>query len=538
MLIEKLLIKNYKFFSDIEVELNSDLNVFVGDNDTGKSTLMEALSIVTTGKINGNYLEKLLNLDHFNSQVRNQYVEQIREGKDSKLPIIVFEVYCKNDSLFSVYKGTNNTLGIDTPGIHLEVKFDNQYADDYKELVRNSLINDIPIEYYNVDAYYFSGTPIDYRKSPFYVAFVDTTKNNYNKVIDNFINENIAEYLTPKDRADLSFEFRNYRSQFSESELVKKLNKTLESDINLLKNRNINIDMREENRDSWKSQMAIKLDNLPFESLGLGTRNTVKIELALRAQNKLTNILMIEEPENNLSYSNMNILIDKIYSSKDKQVFISTHSSFVSNKIGLDKITVLHNRNAMRLNNLPKDTMRYFMKLPGYDTLRLVLARKVILVEGPSDELIVQRAYKDCHGKLPIQDGVDVITVDSLAFKRYLDVAVLIKKHTVVITDNDGNIQKNIFEKYSDYHKYPFIEFTYENDESRKTLEPSIAYINNSSDDYETFASVITRKSGVNPQPIDEILAYMSDNKTEWSLRVFESDLNIKYPEYIINAIK
>jgi predicted ATP-dependent endonuclease of OLD family len=32
-------------------------------------------------------------------------------------------------------------------------------------------------------------------------------------------------------------------------------------------------------------------------------------------------------------------------------------------------------------------------KLPGYDTLRLILCNKAILVEGPSDELIVQKAY-------------------------------------------------------------------------------------------------------------------------------------------------
>ena len=42
----------------------------------------------------------------------------------------------------------------------------------------------------------------------------------------------------------------------------------------------------------------------------------------------------------------------------------------------------------------------------------LVLAKRVILVEGPSDELVVQRAYRDAHnGRLPIQDGVDVMSM-------------------------------------------------------------------------------------------------------------------------------
>lgn len=48
----------------------------------------------------------------------------------------------------------------------------------------------------------------------------------------------------------------------------------------------------------------------------------------------------------------------------------------------------------------------------------------------------------DEYGKLPIEDGIDVIVVDSLAFKRYCDIAVLLKKKMVIVTDNDGNIQK------------------------------------------------------------------------------------------------
>src|ERR1700677_1154493 len=60
------------------------------------------------------------------------------------------------------------------------------------------------------------------------------------------------------------------------------------------------------------------------------------------------------------------------------------------------------------------------MRLPGHDTLRMILARRAILVEGPSDELIVQAAYVKHHGKMPLDDGVDVISVNSLAFPRLL----------------------------------------------------------------------------------------------------------------------
>ena len=63
----------------------------------------------------------------------------------------------------------------------------------------------------------------------------------------------------------------------------------------------------------------------------------------------------------------------------------------------------------MTMKDLSQDTRDYFMKLPGYDTLRLIMSKRTILVEGPSDELIVQKAYKAQHGRLPLEDGVDVI---------------------------------------------------------------------------------------------------------------------------------
>ena len=83
------------------------------------------------------------------------------------------------------------------------------------------------------------------------------------------------------------------------------------------------------------------------------------------------------------------------------------------------------------------DTYNYFLKLPGYNTLRVILAHKAILVEGPADELILQRAYIDCYGKQPIENGVDVIAVDGLAFQRYCELASLVHKSITIVTDND-----------------------------------------------------------------------------------------------------
>jgi predicted ATP-dependent endonuclease of OLD family len=99
-------------------------------------------------------------------------------------------------------------------------------------------------------------------------------------------------------------------------------------------------------------------------------------------------------------------------------VLVTTHSSFVLNKLGLDRLVLLTPETTVRLTELPDETLEYFKKLSGYDTLRVVLAKRIILVEGPSDELIVQRAFSDKHGKLPLEADVDVIIVRALPRHR------------------------------------------------------------------------------------------------------------------------
>ena len=78
-------------------------------------------------------------------------------------------------------------------------------------------------------------------------------------------------------------------------------------------------------------------------------------------------------------------------------------------------------------------------------------------MEGPSDELIVQRAYRDAHdNRLPIHDGIDVMSMDALSAKRFLDIAVLLKKPVVVVTDNDGD-EAAARARYAAYAQYRFI---------------------------------------------------------------------------------
>ena len=64
--------------------------------------------------------------------------------------------------------------------------------------------------------------------------------------------------------------------------------------------------------------------------------------LALERQAKDANIILIEEPENHLSFTSMNMLINKIREKcAGKQIIIVTHSAYVLNKLGIEKVIFL-----------------------------------------------------------------------------------------------------------------------------------------------------------------------------------------------------
>lgn len=542
MKINKLYIKNYRMFRDVWIKLNSGCNIFVGDNDSGKSTLLEIIQVLLSGRTNNLSFERQLKASHFNYLTRSIFKESIANPSKSieELPSIIAEAYFENDDKNSEYKGTNNELGEDCPGIRMTVEFNPDFAKAFQVMIMNREIYDIPVEFYKVSWRDFGDNPIVFRTFPVRVSLIDTTQKDYDTAVNRFINSRITNNLSEDEKVHLARAYRKMKHEFNNNPNVLALNERLALEERL-DDKTIRFGMREVALESWMNEVSIDVENIPFEDMGFGTQNLIKMELVFKQDTDRSNIVLFEEPENNLAFGNMSRLISKINQDENKQVFISTHSSYVANKLGLKNIILLYKGNISQLNAIDPETMNFFKKLPGYGTVRFLLADKVILVEGPTDELIVQRAYKDLHGKLPIENGIDVITVDSLAFKRYCDLAILVRKPLRIITDNDGNVQRNIIDKYKEYTEIhgDLIEIHYETNELLHTLEPSILEVNSvESEVFNKFKRVISKGNSMVNKNAAEVESFMINNKAEWGLRVFDSDECIEYPTYIKNAIR
>jgi putative ATP-dependent endonuclease of OLD family len=54
-MIERVVIRGYRCFKLLDFEPNARLNIVVGDNAAGKSTLLEAIGLALTGRSNGRW---------------------------------------------------------------------------------------------------------------------------------------------------------------------------------------------------------------------------------------------------------------------------------------------------------------------------------------------------------------------------------------------------------------------------------------------------------------------------------------------------
>ena len=78
MFIEKLIIENFKcFHGRFPLDLNPGVNILVGDNEAGKSTILEAIDLAVSGWINGRYLANELTQALFNNATVRDYLDSL-----------------------------------------------------------------------------------------------------------------------------------------------------------------------------------------------------------------------------------------------------------------------------------------------------------------------------------------------------------------------------------------------------------------------------------------------------------------------------
>ena len=544
MHISKIHIENFKCFEGtFDLNLNQGLNIIVGDNEAGKSTILEAINLALSGWIYGKYISSELTQALFNSKVISKYLQSLKTDEKELPPTITIELYfnIEDESLKGLFTGTLNSSHKPACGLQFKISFDERYKKEYQILLDSGEpVASLPIEFYQFSWSSFARDDrITPKIIPIKAAPIDSSANTGKNGSDIYIARIIRDSLSDEIKVKASLAHRKMVDAFSIDEAIGDINKELSQ--RQVSDKEVKLSVDVSTKNAWETSLTTYLDDIPFQNIGRGEQSVVKTKLALSHKKaEQASIILFEEPENHLSHSKLNSLINFVNTNHDdKQLVISTHSSYVANKLGLDSLILINKdlsndkRSTVKLKNLEISTHNFFKKLAGYDTLRMVLCKKAILVEGPSDELIVQRAYKDQYGKLPIEGEVDVISVGT-SFLRFLEIAKKISKKVIVVTDNDGDYANKITKKYKDYKDSKLIKICASDDEQNYTLEPQLVKANK--DDLDLLRKILELDKSKYPDGKD-IGNYMEEHKTTCALKIFDAQESISYPDYIVEAI-
>ena len=498
--IKSLVVSNFKRFPRLELKFDEKRNILIGDNEAGKSSVLLAIDLVLSGSRSKVETIGLETLFHKAS------VDEFLEGPKTfdKLPKLYIEAYL-SDEKNSDLNGKNNSNYIKCNGIRLDCEPIADYSKDIMEVLKHDQRN-FPFEFYSIKFITFSGEAYTGFRKFIKHLVIDSSQISNDYATREYTKSVYSSSASVIERSKHENAYRMHKSAFRDGALAD-VNDKLET---------YKFGVRSSPKSNLESDIVITENGISIENKGKGKQCFIKTEFALQrnqAESRL-DLLLLEEPENHLSHGNMKKLIQRIGESSEKQLLLATHSSLISSRLDLRKAIIL-SPNSMRptsLSDLDPDTAKFFMKAPDNNVLEFILSKKVLLVEGDSEFILLDTLYKTVSGSSTLDaDNVHVISVDGTSFKRYLDLAKLLGIKTAVIRDNDGDYDKNCLTNYAEYVANNIRVFS-DKDRNRNTFEVCF---------YQDNVKICDQLFGTGRKSLT-VLEYMLGNKTQAAFELLD----------------
>ena len=524
-MISRIILQNFKRYKRVDFICNSDINIFVGENGAGKSTLLYAIGLVLSGSHSLIERSSLANI--FNQEA----ILEFMSTKDIKqLPEVIIEIFVAgiNTEISSNFnlEGKHNSQNIKAFGLSLKITPNQDYITEMNSVLNDSNWTVFPFEFYRVEFLTFSGKSYSSYNKPykFIHSIVNTSLIDTQQEIQKRIHEVYLDNISAENRAKVNYQYRinslNFLHTLRKDELLKENGSEFQLHF-------------DESENSFRDSISAVKNGVDIKNLGQGEKVLLGVENAYSHLKETVKILLIEEPENHLSFQNLQKLVNMLSSNTGVQVFIGTHSNMIASRLGVDNLHFLDNGLISKLEGLNRDTIRFFQKSTNQNLLNFTLGKKIILVEGNAEYILMEKFFEMIHSKKPEDLNVSIISVDGLSFERYLEIAAcFVDKKVVVITDNDSDYAGNVQSKYSSYQQFQNIKVSSDLDNDNQTFEICI-YKNN---------KALLDSSGLTKSK--DLQGYMLREKAEFALRLLEhletDNISKKFiiPNYIKEAIE
>ncbi|WJS93369.1 AAA family ATPase [Flavobacterium johnsoniae] len=486
MYIEKLTIKKFRSIEYLAVEFNKGVNIIVGENNVGKTTIIDAIRIcLSLGKqwrdigvknpedfyIDGSVISDILEPIEFTIEFK------IEEPEDRNLfhsllwqdPAGILEPNLKLNFYYDIEKDVrgNEKLKWKVWGGHdttVEMPELQQIYYSYLEPLRNAEQELRPYAINNKVTSLFRDMTSYEKADP---AGAETISLTHEKKHE--LSQAIEKVLQNDDWTGLISTGQSFINEHLEKSDIKK--KSSKVHLKLLEYKYDNIVKGLLTRKPVYSESVLGMDlhlqkYFDISQNGLGDNNiilasTVLGDLKSRRDQKIEHYyaLLIEEPEAHLHPQRQNTFFNYLNTLQDLgvQIFISSHSPTITAKSNLDNLLILQRDEAQKtsffttrksvLTDRNKDYLRKFLDVTKS---QLFFASGCILVEGISEALLLPIFAKITGKDYDLdKNGIEIVNINGVAFEPFANLFNATDKekrlatYCSIITDDDKSIIKS-----------------------------------------------------------------------------------------------
>ncbi|MEE9408244.1 MAG: AAA family ATPase [Polaribacter sp.] len=382
MRIKEIIIENFKAYGTVSFDCNNEFNFIVGENNIGKSTLLEAIQLWKVA------FDKLIQVNgkQFYGQASPCYL-----GFDN-----LFFLRLRNDT--DIFNNTRKKeLSITIVFNHLEINYPLKITLEKPGIPNSYFRVKYDINPFNNFRDIILGLELNLRDA----IFVYQTRPIFHSIKNEPFYNN-AQLLK---KISLGKSHEVIRNKILKSEKTDAKFLALENRLKNIFNANFSIRFKNRNKqDEEFVRLTIQEENkkeVEISLVGSGMLQVIEIFSTLEFINRkehCVNILLIDEPDSHIHSNLQSNLLDELKTNTNYQTFLVSHNDRLINKAGEGELFFLNSKSILegKISSLPASS---------YSTVSNELANKlfslsdlerqkiIIITEGKTDKAIIETAY-------------------------------------------------------------------------------------------------------------------------------------------------